>query len=227
MPAYVNPPYLPPLNRDIDQYGYVAFNGNYYWIPGKSRGKANVIEYASHIEIYQKKEMLIKYDLPDWNVKNEKFTPEGVNTNPYEPNNRKKGCKEEEKFLRDINCVCCDYLDFIKSDQSAVKLKPKFIRDLYNLSKKMTRSLFLECIERALKYQITKIAAIENIAGQLVKNDLYELPEPSINNDFESREEFQKGRFSTEADPKTYKKLMDEGCQGDDTTEDKKDDNDK
>lgn len=208
IPAYIHPPYL-DHKRDIDQYGYIAFNGNFYWIPGKSRGEANIIEYASHIEIYQKKEMLIKYDLPDWNVKNEKFTPEGVNTNPYEPNNRKKGCGEEERFLRDINYVCCDYLDFIKSDQSDVKLKPKFIRDLYNLSKKMTRSLFLECIKRALKYQVTKITAIENIAGQLVKNDLYKLPEPSINNDYENREEYQKGRFSIEAGPDTYKKLLD------------------
>ena len=209
IPAYVHPPYL-PHKRDIDQYGYIAFNGNFYWIPGKSRGEANIIEYSSYIEIYQKKEMLIKYDLPDWNVKNEKFTPEGVNTNPYEPNNRKKGCREEEKFLRHINCVCCDYLDFIKSNKSDVKLKPKFIRNLYNLSKKMTRSLFLECIQRALKYQVTKITAIENIAGQLVKNDFYKLPEPSINNDYENREEYQKGRFSIEVEPDTYKKLLDE-----------------
>lgn len=221
MPAYVHPPYLPPVERDIDQYGYIAFNGNYYWIPGKSRGEANIIEYASYIKIYRKKEMLIKYDLPDWNEKNEKFTPEGVNTNPYEPNNRKKGCKEEEKFLRDINCVCCDYLDFIKSNQSDVKLKPKFIRDLYNLSKKMTGSLFLECIKRALKYHISNIASIERIAGQLVKNDLYKLPEPSINNDYENREEYQKGRFSNEADPDTYKKLIDENHRKDSSMEDK------
>lgn len=215
MPSYVHPPYL-DHKRDIDQYGYIAFNGNFYWVPGKLRGKTDIVEYASHLEIYQKKKRLKKYDMPDWAVKNKKFIPEGINTNPYEPNNLKKGCTEEEKFLRSINHTCCDYLDFIKSNQSDIKLRPKFIRGLYNLSRKMTRSLFLECIERALKYQITKIAAIENIAGQLVKNDLYELPEVSINNDFENRGEFQKGRFSTEADPKEYKKLIDEGCQGDD-----------
>lgn len=209
IPAYIHHPYL-DHKRDIDQYGYIAFNGNFYWVPGKSRGKANIIEYAYYIEIYQKKERLIKYDLPDWNVKNGKFTPEEVNTNPYEPNNRKKGCKGEEKILRDINYVCCDYLDFIKSNKSDVKLKPKFIRNLYNLSKKITRALFFECIQRALKYQVTKITAIENIAGQLVKNDLYKFPEPSINNDYENREEYQKGRFSTEAEPDTYKKLLDE-----------------
>lgn len=223
IPAYVHPPYLPPLERNIDQYGYVAFNGNYYWVPGKSRGKANIIEYGSKIEIYQKKEMLIKYDLPDWKIKNKKFIPEGVNTNPYEPNNRKKGCGEEEKFLRDTNYVCCDYLDFIKSNKSDVKLKPKFIRDLYNLSKKMTRSLFLECIKRALKYHISNIASIERIATQLVKNDLYKLPEVSINNDYENREEYQKGRFSNEADPDTYQKLI----EGDDKKDEDNTDDDK
>ncbi len=223
IPTYVHPPYLPPVERDIDQYGYVAFNANYYWIPGKLKGKANIIEYGSHIEIYQKRKMLIKYDLPDWNIKNEKFTPEGVNTNPYEPNNRKKGCKEEEKFLRDINHVCCEYLDFIKSDQSDVKLKPRFIRDLYNLSKKMTGSLFLECIKRALKYHVTKIASIEKIAGQLVKNDIYKVPEVSVDNDYENREEYQKGRFSNEADPDTYQKLMEGNDKKDeDNTDDDK-----
>lgn len=218
MPAYVHPPYQ-AHKRDIDQYGYIAFNGNYYWIPGKSRGKADIIEYTSYIEIYQKKERLIKYDLPDWNVKNEKFIPQGINTNPYQPHDMKKECREEEKMLRDIDKTCCDYLDFIKSDQSDVKLKPKFIRNLCNLSKKMTRSLFLECIQRALKYQVTKITAIENIAGQLVKNDLYKFPEPSINNDYENREEYQKGRFSTEAGPDTYKKLLDENHRKDSSME--------
>ena len=82
-------------------------------------------------------------------------------------------------------------------------------------------------IQRALKYQITKITAIENIAGQLVKNDFYKLPEVSINNDYEKREEYQKGRFSTEADPDTYKKLINENHQEDNITEDKKNDNDK
>ncbi len=226
IPAYIHPPYL-DHKRDIDQYGYIAFNGNFFWVPGKLRGKADIIEYASHIEIYQKKERLIKYNLPDWDVKNEKIIPEGINTNPYEPNNLKKGYVEEEKILRDMNQVCCDYLDFIKSNQSDIKLKPKFIRNLYDLSKKMIGSLFLECIQRALKYQITKITAIENIAGQLVKNDFYKLPEVSINNDYEKREEYQKGRFSTEADPDTYKKLINENHQEDNITEDKKNDNDK
>jgi len=215
IPAYVHPPYLPPIGRVVDEYGYAAFDGNYYWIPGKSRGKVSIIEYASHIEIYQKKEMKIKYDLPDWNVKNEKFTPEGVNTNPYQPRNRKKGCREEEKLLRDLDPVCCEYLDFIKSDQSDVKLKPKFIRDLYNFSKKMTGALFVECITRALKYQITRIGAIENIAGRMVKNDIYEIPEVSANNDYENREEYQKGRFSKEAAPETYQKLLEEEDKGD------------
>lgn len=218
MPAYVHPPYQ-AHKRDIDQYGYIAFNGNYYWIPGKSRGKADIIEYASYIEIYQKKEMLIKYDLPDWNVKNEKFIPEGINTNPYQPHDMKKRCNEEEKILRGIDKVCCDYLDYIKSNKSDVKQWIKFIRNLYNLSKKMTKSLFLECIKRALKYHITRISAIERIAYQLVKNDIYELPEVSINNEYENRETYQNGRFSTEADPDIYQKLIEENKGQDDDKE--------
>ena len=210
IPSYVHPPYKPPAARTVDQYGYAAFNGNYYYVPGKLRGKADIIEYASHIEIYQKKEMKMKYDLPDWSVKNEKITPPGINTNSYEPNNRKKGCAEEEKSLRDTGFICCEYLDFIKSDQSDVKLKSKFIRDLYHLSKKMTGPLFLECIQRVLKYHISNIDSIEKIAGGFFKNDMYQAPEVSAKNDYENREEYQKGRFSKEADPDAYRKLMEE-----------------
>ncbi len=64
------------------------------------------------------------------------FKPDGVNTNPYQPNNRKKPSREEEKRFRDIGSICCDYVDFIKSDGCNVAQKPRLIRELYKLSKK-------------------------------------------------------------------------------------------
>lgn len=37
--------------RTADPYGYVASDGNYYWVPEKLRGKLSVIEYDNRIDI--------------------------------------------------------------------------------------------------------------------------------------------------------------------------------
>jgi hypothetical protein len=71
------PPYL-SHNRLIDQYGYIAFNGNYYWVPDEADDKKNtgrnvlIIEYPDKINIYQNHRILTSYPLPDDNVRNKK-----------------------------------------------------------------------------------------------------------------------------------------------------------
>lgn len=49
------PPHLPAPHRvhqrDTDQYGYVAFDGNYYWVPGTRRDPLQVIEYAERLKL--------------------------------------------------------------------------------------------------------------------------------------------------------------------------------
>jgi transposase len=51
------PPHLPApyklLERSVDEYGYVAVEANYYWVPGTGRGEVRVLRYDQHLEIYQ------------------------------------------------------------------------------------------------------------------------------------------------------------------------------
>lgn len=209
LPPYIEPPYQ-DHQRLTDQYGYIAFNGNYYWIPGKSREKVKIIEYADSINIYQGHEQSVSYSLPGWKVKNKKFSPQGITTNPYEPRDNKKPCHEEEKRLRDKGLVCCDYLDFIKSKQSRVKQKPKFIRDLYRLSKKMADTLFTATVERALQYRVSSITTISAISSQLIKKGLYDTPDIPAAHDYEQRESYQQGRFSQEGELTYYQELLSE-----------------
>ena len=35
-----------PQRRDTDQYGYVPFQGNYYWVPGTERAAVKLLQYA-------------------------------------------------------------------------------------------------------------------------------------------------------------------------------------
>jgi hypothetical protein len=38
--------------RGIDPYGDIAFDGNYYWVPGTQRGDVQVLEYSDRLKIY-------------------------------------------------------------------------------------------------------------------------------------------------------------------------------
>jgi hypothetical protein len=109
------PPHLPPPyrlhDRGIDQYGYIAFDGNYgyiafdgnyYWVPGTRRQEVKVIEYSQHLQIYLAREGVAEYPLPARDVKNQRFSPAGLPAPPHQPNNRKHSSQEEEKQLRTL-----------------------------------------------------------------------------------------------------------------------------
>lgn len=205
LPGYIMAPYQ-DHHRLLDQYGYIAFKANYYWVPKESKRNAAFIEYSDTIKIFPKDNNnkplpSLQYPLPEADIRNKTFKPDGVNTNPYQPNNRKKPSHEEERRIRDIGSICCDYVDFIKSKQCNIVQKPRFLRELYRLSKKMTPSLLLAAIERALKYHVTTIDGLLRISTQLMKKDLYDLPETYLEeDDYQQRDTYQQGRFSDETE---------------------------
>jgi transposase len=216
LPPYVEPPYQ-EHERDIDQYGYAAFEANYYWVPGTSRGSVKLIEYPDRIRIFKNRQHLIEYPLPDPEVRNKTFSPEGIDTHPYQPKNRRKGCEEEEKRLRLLGVEVGSYLDFVRSKESDVRQKPQFIRRLYGLSKKVAPSLFLNMIKRALNYRVTHMPSLERICVQLMTRDGLPLPEIGASREYEQRESYQQGRFCEEADLKDYQAFLeDQGEEEDD-----------
>lgn len=203
LPGYIEPPYR-LHKRDIDQYGYVAFDANYYWIPGRLRGEASVIEYPDRIKIFTANEPPIEYPLPGWGVRNQKFAPRGALTSPYEPKHIIKPCHEEEAYLRALGSHIGDYLDFVKSGDSGVKQKPKFIRQLYGLSKNAAPDLFAATVKRALEYRLADIERLKKISYQLLQKDLYQIPEIAMKSDYEERIAYQEGRFSCEPELELY-----------------------
>lgn len=205
--SYIEPPFQ-EHHRITDEYGYIAFNSNYYWIPGKERPKVKILEYSNYIKIFADNQAPLQYPLPAWGTKNEKFIPDGIEDTPYQPNNRKKPCHQEESEIRKLGEICCKYIDFIKSNQSETKQKPRFIRELYMLSTKVVPELFTKAIERALEYHIDNIGSINSILIQLMNQNLdcpLNLP---INTDYTQRQAYQQGRFSTEQDSKMYQELL-------------------
>jgi len=72
LPKHLPAPYL-LLERSIDEYGYVAVEGNYYEAPGAGRGKIQVLRHLHHLVLCQDRRRLIEYPLPPWGVSNQPF----------------------------------------------------------------------------------------------------------------------------------------------------------
>ena len=53
-----------PHERDTDQYGYVPFQGNYYWVPGTERAAVKLLQYADRVKLFQRRVCVAEYPLP-------------------------------------------------------------------------------------------------------------------------------------------------------------------
>jgi hypothetical protein len=91
---YVPPPYL-THHRSIDQYGYAAVNGNYYWVPWEWRGDVPLLEYSDCLKIFHNRKLLVEYALPPDGVRNKILSPPGQPQSHYRPTHRMKPTDEE------------------------------------------------------------------------------------------------------------------------------------
>lgn len=212
--AYLNklPPHLPSPylvhGRGTDQYGYAAFDGNYYWVPGTKRDDVKVLEYSDRLQIYLSRKCLVEYPLPADGVKNEKFSPEGLPKPRYNPSNRRKPTQQEEKRLRDMDEAVNTYLDFA--------LKPKgierhrFVRELFALMQQMSSALFIKTVKRAMRYRITSVETLRRIAILYMNQSDETLVCVDIDEGFRERETYQEGRLTDAPDFSDYDKMLED-----------------
>jgi len=199
--AGIEPPYR-AHNRATDQYGYAAFDGNYYWIPGSARTDVVVLEYAEKIKIYQHRELLVEYLLPPFGVKNQLISPEGLPTPQYKPRSRKNATDGEEKKLRAMAAEVDAYLNFALPHKGIAK--HRLIGQLFALSEKLAPALFVATLARALKYRISDMETVERISLLYLSESTREMPYTNWDEDLESRESYQQGRFSEAVDLSAY-----------------------
>jgi transposase len=206
LPTQLPAPYL-VHERDTDQYGYAAFDGNYYWVPGTSRQEVKVFEYADRVKIYQHGQCVADYALPGDGVRNRAFSPEGMPQPARQPRNRKQPTHEEEKRLRAISATVDGYLNFALH----AGVQPhRFVRDLFALSCRMTAAVFLETIERALHYQITDIETLRRIARLSISQQEFQLSGVEVDESFRQREAYQQGHLTDAPDLGLYDQMLDD-----------------
>lgn len=207
-------PYLTPLpaqlpapyqvhDRAVDQYGYIAFDGNYYWVPGTGREPVKVLQYSERLKIYRERESLAEYLLPVEGVKNKTFTPEGIPVPVHPPIRRQKPAHEEEKRLRALGEGAGVYLDFALATPGLQR--HQFLRKLFLLSQRMTPELFLKTLARACRYGITSLATLESIARlHLAEGWTGHLGSVEIDPDFQQRPAYQEGFLTEQPDLSAY-----------------------
>lgn len=207
LPNHLPPPYL-IHERLTDEYGYVSFDGNYYWVPGTRRDEIRVLQYAEQLKLFRGREFLIEYRLHPDGVKNQRFFPAGFPRPPHEPKNRKKTTVEEEKRLRAMGEVVGTYLDFALKPQG--NERHRSVRDLFRLAQQMTPALFLRTVERALKYRITETAVLRRIALMYLNAGVETLPVAEVDEGLEQREAYLEGRLTDAPDFSAYDALLED-----------------
>jgi transposase len=200
------PPHLPApykiLERSVDEYGYVAVEANYYWVPGTGRGQVMVLRYDQHIQIYQFGQLLLEYPLEPNGVRNKQVNPPGQPVSAYKPRQRHQPSHEEEKRLRALAPNVSAYVDFILAAQGL--LRHQYLRRLLALSQRMTPELFVRSVERAHRYRITSLVILEKIALLYLQEGSGDLPLPPIDESFRDRPAYREGSLTDAPDLSQY-----------------------
>ncbi len=204
---YISPPCL-ALERGIDQYGYISLDANFYHVPGQGRFQVTALLYADCAKVYHRHKLLAEYDRPPEGVKNQKIAPRGGIIPTHQPKYRKKPTENEEKILRAVSGEIDAYLAFAIHGEG--QKRHGFIRRLFGLYRKTTPVLFIKAIERAHKYRITDVDTIERILVLQMRDEAFETPLFQIDQEFENREAYLAGRFSSRVDLTRYDAMLEE-----------------
>ena len=201
LPSQLPAPYC-PHERGTDEYGYVSFEGNYYWVPGSKREDVKVLRYANRLKIYQHRLCVAEYPLPADGVKNARFSPKGQPLPRHMPKHRRDGSQQEEKRLRAMGVDVEAYLDYALKTLGI--RRHRFLRELLALSRKVTPSVFVRTLQRALRYRVVHLDTLQRIAWFCMSQGEPRLPYVDVDESFRQRPAYQEGCLTEEPDLSLY-----------------------
>ena len=202
LPAQLPAPYW-PYERGTDEYGYVAVESNYYWVPGsKAKEDVKVLRYADRLKIYRQRTCVAEYPLPADEVKNARFSPPGQPPPRYLPKHRKNGSQHEEQRLRALGSEVAGYVDFALHTPGIQR--HRFLRELFALSRKVPPAVFAAALARAARYRVVHVETLERIAWLCMSQGQEPLPEAEVDEGFRQRPAYQEGFLTDEPDLSRY-----------------------
>jgi transposase len=208
LPLHLPAPYE-VHQRGTDQYGYVCFGANYYWVPGSRRDEVKVLQYADCLKIFLQHSCLAEYPLPASGTRNEWFSPAGQPPPRYQPRRFRRDAQQEEQRLRAMGEEVATYLDFALS-APGVAQRHRFTRELFAFSRKVTSSVFVKTVKRAHRYRIVDLATVRRIAWLCISQPEDALPQADVDEDFRQRPAYQEGSLTDQPDLSIYEQLFEE-----------------
>jgi len=197
-------PYQTHQNRNTDQYGYVAFNANYYWVPGESRHPVTILEYADSIKIFHQRREMAEYALPPVFTKNKRIKPDGVEG--HFPKHQKRPTADEERELRGLSTEVAEYLDFVL-EQKGLK-RHIFIQNLHRLSRRGNQVAFTQAVARALHFRVLDLGAVERMFIHFLNATALPAMLPEIDAEYIHRDSFRDGESSENPDLSQFDNLL-------------------
>ncbi|MCZ7637694.1 MAG: hypothetical protein M5U12_17640 [Verrucomicrobia bacterium] len=172
LPPYLPAPYL-ILERSVDEYGYVAVDANYYWVPGTGRGRLTVLRYEDQLQIYVAGQLAINTPWPPTaSVTSSSIRP--INPPPTPSRGIAPQPSDEEERLRALAPTVSAYVDFLLATPG--HLRHQTLRRLWALSQRMSPELFVRAVERAHRYRLPELKTLERLAHLVVQATPGQLP---------------------------------------------------
>ena len=194
--------------RDTDQYGYVPFQGNYYWVPGTQRPEVKLLQYADRVKLFQHRVCVAEYPLPPDGVTNQRFSPAGQPVPRHAPRPRKRDSQQEEQRLRAMGPEVAAYLDYALKSPGIQR--HRFLRELWALSRQVTAPVFTRALTRALRYHIVELRTLHRIAWFCLSLGEERPLDVEVDESFRQRPAYQEGCLTDEPDLSLYDQALPE-----------------
>jgi hypothetical protein len=177
------------------------------------------------LKIFQRYDCLAEYPLPADGVRAQHYSPPGQPQPRYEPKKRRRDAQLEEQRLRALGDEVSAYLNFALKAPGIQR--HRFTRELFALSRKLTRGVLIKTAQRALRYRIVDLATVRRIAWLCISQQEDVLPEAEVDEDFQQRPAYQEGCLTDQPDLSVYDQLLDEtSSEEDENHEQEKEDDD-
>jgi hypothetical protein len=99
-----------------------------------------------------------------------------------------------------------EYLDYALSVPGIQR--HRFTRELFALSRQVPQIVFVQTVQRALRYRIVQLETLRRIAWLCISQGEYPLPDAVVDEDFQQRPAYQEGCLTDEPDLSIYDDML-------------------
>ena len=99
-----------------------------------------------------------------------------------------------------------EYLNYALS--AAGIQRHRFTRELFALSRQVPPIVFVQTVQRALRYRIVQLETLRRIAWLCISQGEYPLPDAQVDEDFQQRPAYQEGCLTDEPDLSIYDDMI-------------------